>query len=274
MAAYGGSCTINSSNVTIDSKVVNCSPLIVGSGASNLVIKNSYVKGGVISDNGATFTIQDSLIDNGLSYPACSDSSCSAGTYACGDPNNATTDCGVGYTNFTILRTEIKNSNRAAYCESSCTIQDSYFHGTNLWPDASNLAHASSVRAEQYLTLRHNSLGCDYTGPFPNGEIGCSADMSGYPDFAPIMHNTIDKNLFLANNVGAGFCAYGGGSLGKPYSNDPNNATYIVFTNNVFQAGANGKCGTFGAITDFMVGRTGNVWSNNKYDNGGTVDPE
>lgn len=273
MATYSGSCTVNSANVTIDSKVINCSPLTVGSGASNLVIKNSYINGGVISNGNAVFTIQDSLLDNAIAYPACTGGSCSAGYYACGDPNNATTDCGTGYRNFTILRTEIINSNRAAYCESNCTIQDSYFHGTNLWPDITNLAHASSVRNEQYLTLRHNSLGCTYTGPFPNGEIGCSADMSGYPDFAPIMHDTIDKNLFLANNIGVGFCVYGGGTAGKPYSNDPNNATYIVFTDNVFQRGANGICGSYGPVTDFIPGRTGNVWSNNKYDNGDTVDP-
>ncbi|HSX29095.1 MAG TPA: hypothetical protein VLE73_00885 [Candidatus Saccharimonadales bacterium] len=262
MSTYSGSCTITAANTTIDSKVVNCNPLTVGTGASGLVIKNSYVKGGVISDGSATFTIQDSVIDNNQSNG-----------YACGDPNNATTECGVGYRNFTILRTEIMHTNRAAYCESTCTIQDSYFHGTNLQPIASNLAHASSVRNEQYLTLRHNALGCDYTGPFPNGEIGCSADMSGYPDFAPIMHATIDKNLFLSNNVGAGFCAYGGGTSGKPYSNDANNATYIVFTDNVFQRGANGKCGTYGPITDFKTGRTGNVWTNNKYDNGTVVSP-
>ncbi len=273
MAAYSGSCTINSANVTIDSKVINCSPLSVGSGAANLVIKNSYIKGGIISNGSSAFTVQDSLLDNAVSYPACGDGSCSAGLYACGDPNNATTECGVGYRNYTILRTEIINSNRAAYCESTCTIQDSYFHGTNLWPDSTNLAHASSVRNEQYLTLRHNSLGCDYTGPFPNGEIGCSADMSGYPDFAPIMHDTIDKNLFLSNNVGAGFCVYGGGTNGKPYSGDANNATYIVFTNNVFQRGANGICGSYGPVTDFITGRTGNVWTNNKYDNGDVVDP-
>jgi hypothetical protein len=274
MAAYSGSCTITAANTTIDSKVINCSPLSVGSGASGLVIKNSYVKGGVISDGSSSFTIQDSLIDNAVSYSACSGSTnCSAGKYACGDPNNATTDCGVGYRNFTILRSEIKNTNRAAYCESTCTIQDSYFHGTNLWPDQTNLAHASSVRNEQYLTLRHNALGCDYAGPFPNDELGCSADMSGYPDFAPIMHDTIDSNLFLSNNAGAGFCVYGGGTSGKPFSNNANNATYIVFQNNVFQRGANGKCGTYGPVTDFITGRTGNVWSNNKYDNGTTVSP-
>lgn len=273
MAAYTGSCTITAANTTIDSKVVNCSPLLVGSGASGLLIKNSYLKGGVIQGSGAaSFTIQDSQIDNAVDYPACSGATnCAAGKYACGDPNNATVDCGVGTKNFTILRTEIMHTNRASYCESTCTIQDNYFHGTNLWPDQTNLAHASSVRNEQFLTLRHNALGCDYAGPFPNGEIGCSADMSGYPDFAPVKNATIDSNLFLANNIGAGFCVYGGGTAGKPFSGDPANATYIVFTNNVFQRGANGKCGTYGPVTDFIAGRTGNVWTNNKYDNGTTV---
>ncbi len=135
MTAYTGSCTVTAANVVIDSKIVNCSPLVVGSGASGLMIKNSYLKGGVIQNGGsASFTVQDSMIDNAVSYPACSGGTCSAGKYACGDPNNATTQCGVGYRNFTILRTEIINTNRAAYCESSCLIQDSYFHGTNLWP--------------------------------------------------------------------------------------------------------------------------------------------
>lgn len=274
MGAYSGSCTITAANVVIDSKVVNCSPLSVSSSASGLVIKNSYLKGGVINQGTAAFTIQDSFIDNGVSRPACSNNGCPAGKYACGDTNNGTTECGVGYRNFTVLRTEIINTNRAAYCEKSCTIQDSYFHGTNLWPDKTNLAHASSVRNEQYLTLKHNSLGCDYTGPFTNSEIGCSADMSGYPDFAPITHDTIDSNLFLANNVGAGFCAYGGGTGSKPYSGDASNATYIVFTNNIFQRGANGKCGAYGPVTDFISGRTGNVWNNNKYDNGATVNAQ
>ncbi len=277
MSTYAGSCTINTPNVTIDSKIIDCSPVIVGSSASGLLIKNSYIKGGVIQNSGsASFTVQDSLIDNAVNYPSCasnggSATGCASGKYACGDPNNATTDCGVGYKNYTILRTEIINSNRAAYCQSTCTIQDSYFHGTNLWPDETNLAHASSVRNEQYLTLRHNSLGCDFTGPYPNQELGCSADMSGYPDFTPIMNATIDKNLFLSNNIGAGFCVYGGGTYGKSFSNDPTNATYIKFTDNIFQRGANGKCGTWGPVTDFIPGRTGNVWSNNKYDNGTVV---
>lgn len=69
-------------------------------------------------------------------------------------------------------------------------------HGTNLWPDQTNLAHASGVRSEQYLTLRHNALGCDYNGPFPNDELGCSADLTGYPDFAPIKMPLSTKTCF------------------------------------------------------------------------------
>lgn len=278
MTAYTGSCTVTAANTTIDSKVVNCSPLVVGPAANNLMIKNSYLKGGVIQNSGsASFTIQDSQIDNAVARPACSSgTTCAAGMYACGDLNNGTTECGIGYQNFTVLRTEVMHTNRGAYCETTCTIQDSYFHGTNLWPDASDNVHASGVRNEQYLTLRHNSLACDYQGPFTNGDIGCSADMSGYPDFAPIMHDTIDSNLFIANPTGFYFCAYGGGTGGKPFSGNANNATYIVFSNNVFQKGSTGVCGTTGGAptTDFIAGRTGNVWTNNKYDNGATVSPQ
>ncbi len=256
MATYTGSCNITTTNAVIDSKVINCSPLVVS--APGLVVKNSYLKGGVgRGDDTIPFTIQDSLLDNNTSTG-----------YACGDPNNTTTDCGVTGSNFTILRTEIMHTNRAAYCQDNCTIKDSYFHGTNLQPIASNLAHASSVRNEQNLTLNHNTIACDYTGPFPNGEIGCSADMSGYPDFTPIRNDTIIKNLFMSNNAGIAFCAYGGGTAGKPFSSDPTNATNIVFENNIFQRGANGKCGANGPITDYINGRSGNSWCNNKYDNG------
>ena len=200
MATYLGGCTITTANVVIDSKVVNCRTLVVASGGGGLVLKNSYLNGSIVQSGGAAaYTVQDSFIDSGIQFPACSNGSCPAGKYACGDTQNTTADCGVNGSNFTILRTEIINSNRAAYCDSNCLIQDSYFHGTNLWPDVSNKAHASSVRMEQGLTLRHNSIHCSYTGPFINGDIGCSADLTGYPDFAPIKNNTVDGNLFVAS---------------------------------------------------------------------------
>jgi hypothetical protein len=275
MPTYTGPCTITAPNTVIDTQVVNCRILDVQ--AAGLVLRNSYLNGGIVQSTGAAaFTVTDSFIDSGVQYPACSDGSCPAGKYACGDPNNQTTDCGVTGSNFTIARTEIINSNRAAYCESTCTITDSYFHGTNLWPDRSNRAHASSVREEQNLTLRHNSLSCSYTGPFVNSDIGCSADLTGYPDFTAIKNNTVDGNLFVANPDGDAFCAYGGATAGKPSSSDPTNATNQRFTDNVFQRGhyqngSGGQCGDYGPVTDFDTTRTGNVWSGNVWDDGAAV---
>jgi len=234
----------------IDSQTINCD---ISVRASGLVIHNSVINGSVLQSDGvsAAFTISDSLIDGN-------------NPWAC-------INCGTGYRNFTILRTEILGTNRGAYCERSCLIQDSWIHGTNLEPVQSNQAHASAVRVEQGATLTHNTLACDYTGPFVNDEIGCSADISGYPDFAPINHNTITNNLMASNNQGIGFCVYGGGTTGKPYSGDPTNATYVVYQDNVFQRGANGKCGAYGAVTSFVTGRTGNVWTGNTWDNGNIV---
>lgn len=293
MSAYGGSCTLSAPNVTIDSKVINCSPLIVPNVATGLLIKNSYIHGGVVQPGGsdpsetAAFTIQDSYLDNAISYPACTGgpyvgAQCPAGMYACGDPNNGTTDCGTGYRNFNLYRNEFVHTNRSAYCASNCTIQDNYFHDVNYWPDSSNLAHGSSVRNEQNLTLTHNSLFCDFGRPghdsfdpaLINSDIGCSADMSGYPDFAPITHDTITFNLFGDNNVGIGFCIYGGGTAGKPFSSDPTNATYVVITDNIFKKGANGLCGLYNWVTDFLSPRTGNSWARNKLDDGTNAPPD
>jgi hypothetical protein len=245
---YTGPCTITTPNTVIDSKEINCQILVR---ANNLLIKNSHLTGGVsgLESDGASFTIEDSNLDNGTCV-----------------------NCSVDGWNFTIKRTEITGSNRAAYCMHVCRIENSWLHQTML--DSYGEAHASAVRAEQYVSLYHNVLACDYTGPFNNPEVGCSADMSGYPDFAPIHNNTIDSNLFGANPQGLGYCAYAGGTQTKPYSNDPLNATNIVFKNNVFQRGSNGKCGTWGAITAFIAGRTGNQWTNNKWSDGTTVNSE
>jgi hypothetical protein len=247
LTAYTGPCAVTMPNTVIDAKTITCH---INVRADNIVIKNSRITGGVsgLHGSGASFRVEDSWLDNGI----CA-------------------NCSVDGWNFTILRTEVTGSNRGAYCMNTCLVQDTWIHGTALDPTSN--WHASAIRAEQYATLTHNVLACDWTGPFNNAEIGCSADLTGYPDFAPIHHNTIVGNLFAANPVGLGFCAYGGGTSGKPYSNDPLNATYVVFENNVFQRGPNSKCGAYGPITDFISGHTGNRWVSNTWSDGATVDP-
>ena len=58
----------------------------MASGGGGFVLKNSYLNGGIVQSGGAAaFTVQDSFIDSGVQYPACSNGSCPAGKYACGD---------------------------------------------------------------------------------------------------------------------------------------------------------------------------------------------
>ena len=135
------------------------------------------------------------------------------------------------------------------------------------------MAHESGVRMGDGSTLIHNSLLCDAPNVPP--DAGCSADLTGYGDFAPIRNNLIEKNLFLATTGGT--CAYGGSSGddgSKPYGNQ---AANIVFKDNIFQrrssVQSSGKCGYYFPITDFNSSRPGNQWTNNRWDDGISLAP-
>jgi hypothetical protein len=245
LTAYTGSCSITANGTVIDAKIVNCDLSIK---ATDVVIKRSRINGEINGGEGtkSSFRVEDSEVIN---------------------PARQACQC-IGSDNFTVVRTEIRGGNRGIYCRLNCTVEDSWIHGTALLATQ----HASAVRVEQHSTIHHNTLQCDWTA-ITDSEIGCSADMTGYPDFAPITHNTITNNLFVANPAGTGFCAYGGATAGKPFSNDPTNATFIKFSDNVWQRGSNGKCGTYGPITGFDASRTGNEWTNNRFDDGTVIQP-
>jgi hypothetical protein len=251
LTAYSGPTTITTNGTVIDSKTITGDLQIK---ATDVVIKNSKItNGSVYTPDGATnysFTLQDSEVSN------------PGGVGSAGRTM-------VGEANFTVLRSEISGGNRGIYCRKNCTVQDSYVHGIQV---VDNL-HASAIRVSQGAKLIHNTVLCD--APDINSDGGCSADLTGYPDFEPVKNNTMQGNLFKATT--GGFCAYGGTSTGKPYSNASDNATYIVFKDNVFERGTNRSdhgtfiCGYYGSITDFNGSRTGNVWTNNKYDDGTVI---
>ena len=119
--------------------------------------------------------------------------------------------------------------------------------------------------------IRNNTLSCDAPNVAP--DAGCSADLTGYGDFAPIRNNLIERNLFMATPGGT--CAYGGSSGkngSKPYGNQ---AANIVFRENVFQRKnalqSSGKCGYWFAIADFDKSRSGNQWLDNRWDDNSAV---
>lgn len=253
MTNYTGSCTITAANTVIESKLVNCKLTIRAAG---VIIRNSYINGNVwieSPNSGYSFTIVDSTIDAGEVSATVND-----GTRS------------LGKSNFTAIRVETLRGIGGAWCEYNCTIQDSWIHGQDR--DEGGAAHQSGIRmgsgsAAAGQRIEHNTIICDAPNVAP--DAGCSADITGYGDFATIQNNTVANNL-LGSTPG-GTCAYGGSSKGKPYPNGTNNR----FHDNIFQRGAGnrgagplGKCGYWFAITDLDAGKRGNEWVNNRWDTG------
>jgi hypothetical protein len=239
LVAYSGPCKITKAGTVIDGKSVTCGLDIR---AKNVVIKHSKVSGHVNSDDGGGVTIQDSEVDVGTGYEAS-----------------------VSGTNLTVQRSNIHGGEASVNCWGSCTITDSWLHGQYMPNGEDWHLDAFLSNGASNVVLRHNTLACDHAGS-NNG--GCSANVGIFGDFAKNSHYTVDHNLFVASE-GMSYCTYGGSTESKPYLADT-----MVFTNNVFQRGSNGKCGQYGPVAAFDPGRPGNRWENNIWENGQPVNFE
>ena len=242
LTPYNGPCSIQTNNVVIDKKTINCDLRILAQGVT---ITNSVINGTIYSDpdyfNGS-FTLTDSEVRM---------------------PQAAAT--GIGDVNFVATRVEVTGGSRSINCAANCTVQDSFLHGQ--YTDKRGIDHESAIRMGAGSVIRHNHITCDAT-PVPP-DAGCSAALTGYGDFAVVQKNTIDNNLIDGGPYGSmGYCAYGGSTAGKPYSQGVNN---IKFSNNIFMRGPNGKCGIWGPITSFDPNAPGNVWTGNLWNDGATV---
>lgn len=250
---YTGSCTINSAGTVIDSKTINCGTLVVN--ATGVVIRSSKLNTpDIVINSSGSLTFEDNEVDFGTNP----------------NPNGL-----VGY-NWTVLRSNMYGGKRQVWCNSNCTLQDSYLH--DQLSDPTGVTHESAARVEQNTTFTHNSLLCN--APDYPPDAGCSANQTGYPDFAPVHHVTLQRNFYMATS--GGFCSYGGGSNGKPYSNDATNATYIRSIDNVFQRGTKPNdrgtiaitdkrrytCGYYGVTTDYESSKVGFEFTGNRWDDG------
>ena len=241
LTAYTGPCTITAANTSIVARLVTCSPLSVR--APGVTIADSRVNGVVTVPTGSVGTLV--MTDSEIAAPAG--------------------QTGIDGSNYTLNRVDVFGGNRQGNCDRNCTVNASWLHGTRLYPASQ---HASGFRMGQYTTLTGNTITCEAAQNSSGG--GCSAPITGYPDTMPIHHNMVVGN-WIPGSPHSAFCAYGGNSQGKPYSNDSTNATYVVFRDNVFGRGTTGKCAMYGPISDFASGRTGNVWSNNRYEDGALI---
>ena len=236
LTTYTGPMTITTDNTVIDSKLITGDLEI---SAQNVLIKRSKIVNGSAQDRkvaGSSFTIEDTTIEVGNRQQR-----------------------GIWGDHITVSRLDVSGGYSGGWC-NFCNVSDSWFH--HLYYESG--WHVSAFRQDHYLTLRHNVLSCDLP-IFPDG--GCSADMTGYGDFHVVEHNMLERNLYISN-PGASYCAYGGSTPGKPYSDGANN---IVFSQNVFQRGASGHCGRYGLVARFDASLPGNLWTGNMWDDGSII---
>ena len=160
LAGYTGPCTITAPGTVLDRRRITCSTLDIRAPA--VVIRESLLQGTDVTDSSsstASFLIVDSTVVNGAREQCL---------------------C-IGDHDFTALRVEVRGGNRSMYCVRSCTIQNSWLHGQQL----QGAQHGAGLREQQFTTARHNALVCDYPIANDATTLGCSADLTGYPDFAP-----------------------------------------------------------------------------------------
>jgi Domain of unknown function (DUF4082) len=224
---YSGTCTIRQDNTVIDGKNINCDG--IANYARNVVIRNSVVRSTILNQtDAASLTVENSTIDGGDAY---------MGTLM--GPN------------ITVLGSNISGGEHVVHCSSNCRVENSWLHdpfdGSKLgWHQNGFLSNGGSN-----FTITHSSVSC---------RGGCTAAISLLND-GSLANAQVSRNLLVAS-PDASFCAYPFGSVSKN-----GGRTNLVWTDNVFQKGNNGKCATYGPVYEFNSS-SGNRWSGNRWVDG------
>ncbi len=231
LTPYTGPCTITTANTVIDAKQVNCVLVVKASGVK---ISRSQLNGRIMTDGGSV-SISDTYINGG----------------------NQETYPSVSYTDISLLRVNVVGGQHSVQCDANCTIKDSYLHDQTQ-PATGGHVNAFISNGGSGFVLTHNTMVCTVKQTSMGG--GCTAHASLFGDFRPISNATFDNNYFkAATNIS--YCLYAGYEPDKAYPKPSN----IVIKNNVFERGANGTCGAYGAVTSFLPGTgssfTGNTWA-------------
>jgi hypothetical protein len=211
---------------------------------AHVTIRRSMVHGRIDVESGGHLTISDSEVD-GRNVQAAA----------------------LSFGNMDVTRVNVHNAQHGILCERNCVIRDSFIHIEYIPPGVGWHMNAFLSNGGGNITLIHNTLRCSV--PITPQDGGCTADASIFGDFRGNSGYTFDNNLFRASTV-ISYCTYGGTDPGKPFGRQVSN---IVYRNNVFEPGTNGKCGLYGTVTSFDPRAPGNVWTNNVYTDGRPVNP-
>lgn len=156
---------------------------------------------------------------------------------------------GAGYTWLRVNAHDF--SGKAAMTGSNATVEDSYIHDPTCAPPD----HQSGIGTNGGSTgvvLRHNTVDMTPTECTSGG-------IANYDDFGAFHDILIEKNLI---NSG-GYCL----KAGFEDNNAAGNSGMQVL-NNVFGRKYNPECGSFGVVSNWMPGVSGNVWSGNTWGGG------
>lgn len=249
LTAYAGTHFITTDTV-IDGKKVNLpdSAMFIEEGADVRITRaevNAFIDSNA-DESGATLFIADSNVNcPPLSNPA------------------------IGYSRLDIRRCDIRGGQHSVLGSHDVRIEDSILHLQFNDPDAIDGYHNNAYISNggSNVLLLHCTLDCS-TELTPWNDGGPTGDASIFGDFGPVHDFTFDNCLFKSTTGSYGLSA--GWNPGKPYGDDPYN---IVVRNCVFERGTTGHNGVSGPITSFKVGAPGNVWENNRYDDGTLIGP-
>jgi hypothetical protein len=245
--------------VTLDARQFNCDADDLLIRARNVVITNSKILGGIEIDTDQnrtwSLTLTDSTVQSG--------------------PGDLT----IANGNVTLIRDNISGGHNGLECQehsSFCVMRDSYVH--DQYAPATGPTHLGGFLAlgsvvpctgidaggvKACVEFTHNTIVCD--APVNTDGGGCTGDINLIPHFGPL-HGAVIQNNLLGANTGSAYCTYGGARVENP-------ADHIIYRDNVFQRGTNGRCADYGPVTSFDSNAVGNVWSNNLYDDGTVVAP-
>jgi hypothetical protein len=216
-------------------------PVAINTGSS-VTIENSSINGFIRNDGQGSTTIIHSTIHGGAQdeFPT------------------------VGVPNVVVRYSNLSGSFNEVNCEgNNCDVEQSYLHGQY---DGGPLDHNGGFFADgnNNDTLVHNSVVCTAMSG------ACTADVT-FVNHYPLNGVKVQNNLLMAS-PGSYFCAYPGPNSAT-LANSVGNVSWI---DNVFQRGANGKCGYGGPVYGWFpsictpVGSC--IWTGNRWDDGTALD--
>jgi hypothetical protein len=240
-----GSCGLPADNQNWEFSMADGYIVVTGTPA---VIDGISDTDGIALGNGDSLTVKDSqtgLIDD---YGTGTTLDVESSTLNGGQQTTYSTI--TGGSDITVKNSDLSGGGHEILCYSDCDVEGNWLHDNNTGNPA---AHQNGFLANggSDYRLQHNSIYCA-------GE--CTADISflGIDDDA-----TVSNNLLVASPDSA-FCVYPG-----PNSSSQTGINNIVWTDNVFQQGAEGKCATYGPVYGWYPSDgTGNIWAGNIWDNG------